>query len=123
MHKGLQKCARREHHGFGSIIKPTTNTHASDPAGLNQNVFCELLADCKVWMALHKPFGQELIRLLIALCPRAVHGWALGAIQEPELDSGGVGNFAHDTAKSIDLAYHLAFGDPTNGGIAAHLAD
>jgi hypothetical protein len=39
------------------------------------------------------------------------------------LDAGSVDNLAHDSAKRIHLADHVAFGDAADCGIAAHLAD
>ena len=54
---------------------------------------------------------------------RAVHGRAFGAIEEPKLDTGGVGDDAHDSPQGVDFANHLAFGDTTDGRVTAHLAD
>jgi hypothetical protein len=50
-----------------------------------------------------------------------VHGRALGAVEHPELDAGGVDDLAHLAAEGIDFADNLAFGNAADSGVAAHL--
>jgi hypothetical protein len=49
--------------------------------------------------------------------------WALGPVQEPELDSSRIGDPAHQPVERIDFAHKVAFAEPPDGRVAAHLAD
>jgi hypothetical protein len=45
------------------------------------------------------------------------------SVEEAKLDSDGVGDLTHDSAKGVDFADQVAFGDSSDGGIARHLRD
>ena len=59
----------------------------------------------------------------VALGAGGPDGGAAGGVEETELDAGGVGYLAHDSAKGVDLADEMAFGDAADGWVAAHLGD
>ncbi len=63
------------------------------------------------------------VQLAVGLGARALDRWALGAVQEPELDAGGIGHTAHEAVERIDLAHQVALAEPADGGVAGHLAD
>jgi hypothetical protein len=63
------------------------------------------------------------IELAVGLRPWPAHGGALRAIEQPELDAGGVRHPAHDAVESVDLADEVALPEPANGRVATHLAD
>ena len=54
---------------------------------------------------------------------RPADSGTFGAVEEPELDAGGVGHAAHDAVERIDLADEVALPEAANGRVAAHLAD
>ena len=47
----------------------------------------------------------------------------LGAVEQAELDAGGVGDAAHQAVEGIDLAHEVALAEAADGRIAGHLAD
>ncbi len=49
--------------------------------------------------------------------------WALARIEHAELDTRGVRVQPHHASERIDLAHHVALGQPADGGVARHLAD
>ena len=63
------------------------------------------------------------VKLAVGLGARAAHGRTLAAIEEPELDAGGVGDAAHEAVERVDLAHQVPFAEPADRGIAGHGAD
>ncbi len=61
--------------------------------------------------------------VFIRLCPRPPDGRAFGAVEHAELNAGGIGGEAHQSAEGVDFADHLPLGQSADGGIAGHLAD
>src|SRR5208282_4583193 len=54
---------------------------------------------------------------------RATHGRTLAAIEQAELNAGGVRYAAHEAIESVDLAYQVPLAEPADRGIAGHGAD
>ena len=63
------------------------------------------------------------VELAVGLGARALHGGTLGAVEQPELNAGGVGDAAHQAVEGIDLAHQVALAEAADGRIAGHLAD
>ena len=63
------------------------------------------------------------IELAVGLGARALHRRALGAVEQAELDAGGVGDPAHHAVERIDLAHQVALAEPADRRVAGHLAD
>ena len=63
------------------------------------------------------------IELAVRLCPRAAYGGAFSPVQEAKLDTGGVGNAAHQAVQGIDFPYQMAFSKPSDGRVAGHGAN
>ena len=59
----------------------------------------------------------------VCLNARAAHCRALGAVEHPIMDRGGVGGLCHHAVESIDLAHDMALADPADRGVAGHGAD
>jgi hypothetical protein len=57
---------------------------------------------------------------LSAWCPDC---WTLAPIQHPELQRRKIGRSAHYTPEGIDLTNHGALCNPSNRGVAGHLAN
>ncbi len=64
-----------------------------------------------------------LVELAVGLGARALHGRALGAVEQAELDAGGVGHPAHQAVEGVDLAHQVALAEAADGRVARHLAD
>ncbi len=65
----------------------------------------------------------DAVEGFVALGAGGPDGRAAGGVEETELDAGGVGYLAHDSAEGVDFADEMAFGDAADGGVAAHLGD
>ena len=77
----------------------------------------------EVWLVFEDFAHFYAVEGFVALGPRGPDGWTAGGVEEAELDSGGVGDLAHDSAEGVDLADEMAFGDAADGGVAGHLRD
>ena len=98
---------------------PRLARRASRPAA-SSTISCR---SDEVRLLLDEALDLELVGLLVGLGPGAVHGRALAAVEQAELDAGGVGDQAHRPAQGVDLADDLPLGDAADGRVAAHLAD
>ena len=65
--------------------------------------------------ALHR----QAIELAVGLGARALHRRALAAVEDAELDAGGVGGAAHQPVERVDLAHQMALAEPADRRIAA----
>ena len=81
------------------------------------------LLDVKVGLTLQDFLHPNAVLLLIALSSRRPDGWSAAGIEKPELDSDGVGHFAHHAAQRVDLPDEVTLGDSADRRIARHLRD
>ena len=63
------------------------------------------------------------IELAVGLGARSAHRRTLGAVEQAELDSGLIGDAAHQPVQRIDLAHQMTLAESADGRIAGHLAD
>src|SRR5215216_3651409 len=69
-----------------------------------------------------EPLGHPLaIAVLIRLRPRRPHRWPTTAIEQLELDTGGIDCHTHQPAKCIDLANQMALCGSANRRITGHV--
>ncbi len=89
--------------------------------GFNDQVLDDFLSQHQILLRLDNPFHLLLVRLLVGLGARAVHGRALAAIEQAELDAGGVDCPAHRPPQRVNLADNLPLGHAADRRIATHL--
>jgi hypothetical protein len=65
----------------------------------------------------------ELIGLLVTLRAGGPDRGSFLRIEDPELDCGGIRIQPHRPAEGVDLADHVPFPQPSDRGIAGHLAE
>ncbi len=118
--------------GGGEDVAAVAELEASDAAGcgivrvrrvVEEDVGDFGLLDEEVGLLLEELAHADAVEGLVALGAGAPDGGAAGGVEEPELDAGGIGDFADDAAEGVDLADEVAFGDAADGGVAAHLGD
>src|SRR5262249_26557332 len=61
--------------------------------------------------------------LAVCLGARPAYRWALGAVQDPELDAGLVRHLTHEAVEGVDFAHEMALAEPADRGIARHGSD
>jgi hypothetical protein len=62
------------------------------------------------------------VELAIGLCARPAHRRPLAAIEQAKLDSGSVGDAAHQAIERVDLTNQVAFAQTADRWIARHRA-
>ena len=70
-----------------------------------------------------QPLHRQAIELAVGLGARPLHRRTLAAVEDAELDAGGVGGAAHQAVERVDLAHQVALAEPADRRIAAHHAD
>ncbi len=91
VHQGLEERPGGQHDRTGLVTDAPPAGHAGDTARVHVDRFHHLLAQREVGLPLDGELRQELIGLLVALGPRAVHRRALAPVEQAELDRGGIG--------------------------------
>src|SRR5260370_18353146 len=81
------------------------------------------LFEIQVWLTFAKPFEPKLVGLLVALRTWRPNGGPFLGVQHAELEAGHVRSLSHLTTQGINLTDQMAFGQPTDGWIAGHLAN
>ncbi len=107
----------------GAVGHADTGDAERGPLPFRDEVVDGFLTQAEVGLCFAEAFDFGLVGAFIGLCPGAVHGGAFAAIEDAELDAGGVDGAAHGAAEGVDFADDLPFGHAADGRIAAHLAD
>jgi hypothetical protein len=81
------------------------------------------LLDEEVWLRFEHFAHFYAVLLLVALRAGRPDGRAARGVQKSELDTYGIGDFAHDAAEGVDFADEMALGNASDGGVAGHLRD
>ena len=124
VHEGLEEGAGGDDDGAGQVDGLRRGTRTPAIAAVSTRIASTISwRSDEVGLAFDGELGEALVGFLVALGAGAVHGGALAAVEQAELDGGGVGEEAHGAAEGVDLADDLALGDAADGGVAGHLAD
>ena len=103
--------------------RPSPVTTPTDAAMLDDQILDAALDHLQVGGGANGRLHRLAVELAVGLGARALHGGTLGAVEQPELDAGGVGDAAHQPVEGIDLAHEVALAEAADGRIAGHLAD
>ena len=79
------------------------------------------LLDADIRLPLQNRLHLGSVLLLIALGPGRPDRRATTGIQQPKLDTHGIGHFTHHAPEGVDLANQVPLGNPPNSRIAGHL--
>ena len=103
--------------------RPSPVTTPLDAAVLDDQILDPALDHLEIGGGADRRLHRLAVELAVSLGARALHGRAFGAVEQPELDAGGIGDAAHQAIESIDLAHQMALTEAADGRIARHLAD
>ena len=123
MNHAAQKCAGGEHDRTAAEASAVGQVHAADGAVLGQDPGRFALDDREAGRSLDQRAHGPPVERAVGLRPRPLDGRPLAAIEDAELDAGGVRGARHDPVQRVDLAHQMALADAADRRIAGHLAD
>jgi hypothetical protein len=123
MDQAGQEGSGGDDHRSGGENLPVCEQKTDHAAIPNDQVIGLALDDGQVFRMGELRLHGAGIELSVGLGPWATHRRAFAAVEEAELDSGLVGNAAHDTVEGIDLTHEMALAKAADGRIAGHGTD
>ena len=123
MDQPAQEGAGGQHHGAGPDLAAVARDDPGHPAALDHQVLDGALDHLEIGRRPDRGLHRLAVELAVGLGARALHGGALGAVEQAELDAGGIRHPPHQAVQRIDLAHQMALAEPADGRIAGHLAD
>ena len=118
-----QERAGGEHDGAGADAAAVGRHDAGGGTVLHDQVLHRRLDHLEVGGGADRRLHGGAIELAVGLGARALHRRPLGAVEQAELDAGGVRHPPHQAVQRIDLAHQVALAEPADGRVARHLAD
>jgi hypothetical protein len=118
-----KKCSRCEHNGSGTKGSPVHRHDTIDTVSRQQEARYRALRKSQVGLTLEQPPHGPPVQATVTLRTRRPHRRSLRSVQHSELDSRQIRRSAHDASQGIYLSHHCSLRDPTDSGIAGHLAD
>ena len=101
--------------------QPHLGDDAFDLVIFDNKVIAGLLKYPQVGLVFQNFAYRGFVQHPIGLGPGGTHRWTFPAIEHTELDAAEVGSSRHGTAKGVDFLDQVAFADPADGWVAAHL--
>src|SRR4029079_5108038 len=124
MDPAAQKRTGRDHHGGRTETPSFERLYTRNRRSVAQDEPSDgALNGRHVAVRLDERADGAAIHPAIALSARRPNCRALAAVQHAELNGRQICRPAHDATQGIDLADHRSLGNPTDRGIAGHLAD
>jgi hypothetical protein len=123
MNKAAQERSGGQHDGGAGDAAPIRQDNSGNPLIFYGNIICIAFDHLQVRMFEDFPLHGKPIELPVSLGAGAAHSGSLPPVQHPELDTGRIGNSAHQPVESIDFPDEVALAEAANGGIAGHHPD
>ena len=118
MHQAAHEGPSTQYHRLGGNFQTQRSRDADHPIPLHEDVGDISLMNFQTCRALELALDPKLIGFLVALRAGGADRWALGGVEHPPLDRGGIGVDPHDPAQGINFANHVAFAESANRRIA-----
>ena len=123
MDQPAQEGAGGEHHCPGPDPAAIARDDPGHATVLDHQVLDSAFDHLEIGRRPDRGLHRLAVELAIGLGARTLHGGALGAIEQAELDAGGVRHPPHQAIQRIDLAHQMPLAEPADRRIAGHLAD
>ncbi len=123
MDQARKEGPRGEDDGIRMEDEPDLRHDALDPVAPQEQVVDGLLEQGEVGLILEPPSDRAPVENPVRLGARGADGGSLAGIEDPELDTGLVGGQRHRPPESVHLLHQVPLADPTDGGVARHLAE
>ena len=104
------------------ISSPSPVDDADDASVLQNQVFGAASRISRLEMLRSMRLHRCAVERAVGLGAGPAHRRTFAAVEQAELDAGGIGDPAHQPVQRIDLAHQMALAHPADGGIAGHLA-
>ena len=98
-------------------------TPATRPAASSTRSSAASAADVKPRRRPQQRLHGLAVQLAVRLGAWAAHRRPLAAVQQLEMDAGGIGRAGHHAVQRIDLPHQMPLADPADGRVAGHLAE
>ncbi len=121
--EAVEERAGGQNHGSGLERRPLREHDPYNSTGPDEEVLDRRLDDGEAARLGNRLLHRALVELAVGLGTRALHGRPPRAVEQAELDAGGVGYATHEPVEGVDLADQMALAEPADGGVAGHFAD
>ena len=123
MNEAVEECAGGEHDRARRQLSAVAGADAEDAAIADQQILGPAFQDFEIGRGADRCLHGLPVQLAVGLRPRPLHRRALGAVEQPELNTGGIGDAPHQAVEGVDLAHQVPLAEAADGRVAAHLAD
>ena len=123
MNHATQEGARGEDHTARLPLPPVLGDDARHLTPLDKKIGDGGLDHLEIAMVQDRGLHGLAIELAVGLRSRSAHRRTFAAVEQAELDAGGIGDPPHQAVERVDLTYQMALAQPADGGIARHDAD
>ncbi len=103
--------------------RPSPVTSAANTAVAHDQILDPAFDDLEIGGGADGGLHSLAVELAVGLGARALDGGALGAVEQPELNAGGVGHAPHQAIQGVDLADEVALAEAADRRVAGHFAD
>ena len=119
----VEKGAGGHHQRPAADLLPGAGYHRGHPPIAGHHVHYGLLDDRNGGLRRHQRLRRGGVRGAVRLAPGGPDRRPLGAVQQPELDAGGIRQLPHHPAEGVDLVHQVALGRAADGRVARHAAN
>jgi len=109
-----KKRPRSQHDGSTAKFDPKLGHHSRHPITFQEDVVDGLLKHKEIALPLYSTPDRLPVEDSIRLRPRCPDRWALGRIQDPELNPSFVRRKSHGPAKGVDFLNQMALSNASD---------
>ena len=121
--QSIEECPCGEDQSCGGNLTAILQPHAGHPAMRDNQVSGLAFDDPQAGKGSHFRLHGGTVERSVCLRAWSADGRTLPSVKDPELDSGLVGDSAHQAIECVHLADQVALPEPADRRIAGHLAD
>ena len=114
MDQAAEERAGGQDDGLGREAAAVEQDDACNPAVLDDQVVDFALDDLEVRLRRDRGLHRLPVELAVGLRAGPAHGRPLAAVEDAELDAGGIGDAAHQAVQRVDLAHQVALAEPAD---------
>lgn len=113
----VQESTCGQHHGLGAELQANLRDGTDHAVAFHHQIIHGLLEQPQIGLVLQHLADGCLVQNTVGLRTCGTHGWALGAVQDAELDTALVRGQRHGTAHGIHFLDQMALADTAIDGL------